>query len=77
MSDLDPSVSVFLARFARELGTDPPTEAEIDAILGLAGVAAHASARQAAPVACWLVARAGADVATATAIAGRLDAPPS
>jgi Domain of unknown function (DUF6457) len=72
VSDADPSVSVFLDRFAAELGVDAPTSAEIDAVLALAAVAAHASARQAAPVACWLAARAGLAVDAATAIAQRL-----
>jgi Domain of unknown function (DUF6457) len=72
VSDADPSVSVFLDRFAAELGVDPPTADDIDAVLALAAVAAHASARQAAPVACWLAARAGVSVDAATAIAHRL-----
>lgn len=74
MSDLDPSVGEFLGRLAIELGVEPPTEAEIDAALQLASVAARASARQAAPVACWLAARARVDLADATAIAERLAA---
>ena len=45
--------------FARLLGTDPPDDAEFTALLELAGVAAHASQRTAAPVSCWLDARAG------------------
>ena len=42
-----------------------PSAEEIDAILALAGVAAHASERIAAPVACWMAA--GADVSLADA----------
>jgi uncharacterized protein DUF6457 len=49
----------WLATYASALGTPPPTEDELDAVLALAGVAAHASERKAAPVACWLAARAG------------------
>ncbi len=49
----------WIVRLAAELGTPPPDGAELDALLGLAGVAAHASERIAAPVSCWLVARAG------------------
>lgn len=45
--------------FARELGTEPPGDAEFAELLELAGVAAHASQRTAAPVSCWLAARAG------------------
>jgi hypothetical protein len=46
-------------RFAKRLGTSPPTDKERDALLGLAGVAAHASERTAAPISSWLTARAG------------------
>ncbi|MGE5746205.1 MAG: DUF6457 domain-containing protein [Solirubrobacterales bacterium] len=49
----------WLEGFARAIGVEPPDAAEIDAVLGLAAVAAHASERRAAPVACWLAARAG------------------
>ncbi len=51
--------------FAERLGVEPPTEAEFTDLLALAGAAAHASERIAAPVACWLAAR--ADVAPAVA----------
>jgi hypothetical protein len=49
----------WLAAFADAAGVDAPTAAEIDALLELAGVAAHASERTAAPVTCWIAARAG------------------
>jgi hypothetical protein len=49
----------WLAAYADRLDLDPPTPDELDAILALAGVAAHASERIAAPAACWLSARAG------------------
>ncbi len=45
--------------YAEQLGIDAPDEEERDHILALAGTAAHASERTAAPVACWLAARAG------------------
>ena len=45
--------------YATRLGTAPPTDDELDAILDLAAEAAHASERIAAPVACWLAAKAG------------------
>ncbi len=67
----------WLAAFAAELGTDPPTSAEVDAVLGLAGVAAHASERTAAPVACWLAARAGRSASDALELARRLSGPPA
>ncbi len=45
--------------YARLLGIEPPGDDEFAALLELAGVAAHASQRTAAPVSCWLAARAG------------------
>jgi hypothetical protein len=48
---------------------DPPDEATVATLLDLAGVAAHASQRTAAPIACWLVGRAGLDADTALALA--------
>jgi hypothetical protein len=49
----------WLAAYAAALGTTPPTDHELEAVLALAGVAAHSSERKAAPVACWMAARAG------------------
>jgi hypothetical protein len=62
----------FLAAYSEALGIDPPTEEEVNQILALAGVAAHASERTAAPVACWLVARAGLDLSEAHRLAEAL-----
>jgi Domain of unknown function (DUF6457) len=45
--------------FTRELEVAPPTEKEFDQILDLAAIAAHASERIAAPVACWVGGRVG------------------
>ena len=53
------------AAFAAELGVDAPDQATIDQLLDLAGVAAHASERIAAPIACWLIGRAGVTPAEA------------
>jgi hypothetical protein len=47
----------WLAEFAEKLGLDPPTKAEIAALLDIAATAAHASERTAAPIACWLAGR--------------------
>lgn len=44
----------WIAAFASDVGIDPPTLEEIDALLELAAIAAHASERTAAPLACWL-----------------------
>ena len=49
----------WIAAYAEKLGTTPPTPAEFSVLLDLAGEAAHASERVAAPVACWVAARAG------------------
>jgi Domain of unknown function (DUF6457) len=47
----------WLKEFAEKLSLDPPTEAEIAALLDIAATAAHASERTAAPIACWLAGR--------------------
>lgn len=62
---LDDSVPAWLADYAAALGVEPPTTDQIDQLLTLAGVAAHASRRQAAPIATWLAARSGLDPAEA------------
>jgi hypothetical protein len=49
----------WLDRYAAAIGIEPPSPEEVDTVLGLAGIAAHASERTAAPVSCWLSARAG------------------
>ncbi|MEJ7782000.1 MAG: DUF6457 domain-containing protein [Solirubrobacteraceae bacterium] len=48
-----------LAALGGRLGTDPPTDEERETLLAMAGVAAHASERWAAPLACWMAGRAG------------------
>jgi hypothetical protein len=49
----------WIEAFAVALGIQPPDPETVSVLLELAGVAAHASERTAAPVACWLVGRAG------------------
>ena len=49
----------WIAAYAEQLGIEPPTGDEFKAILDLAAEAAHGSERIAAPVACWLSAKAG------------------
>jgi hypothetical protein len=51
------NVSQWLEEFANRLGLAPPTEHEQELVLGLAGIAAHASERSAAPISCWLAGR--------------------
>jgi len=55
--------------FATQLGVAPPDEAAIEQLLDLAGVAAHASERLAAPLACYLVGQAGLSPAEALDLA--------
>ena len=62
----------WIAAFAAKLGVDAPDDATIETLLDLAGVAAHASERIAAPIACYLVGRAGLDPTTALAQAGEV-----
>ncbi len=68
------NIQDWLAGFAAEIGTVPPTREELDMLLELAGIAAHASARQAAPITCWLVGRAGLAPRAALAAVKRLAA---
>ena len=62
----------WIESFAGELGVDPPTEEELSTLLNLAGTAAHSSERIAAPIACWLVGRAGVSPDAAREIAERV-----
>ena len=55
----------WLAAYAQKLGVPAPTKEELEAVLDLAGEAAHSSQRIAAPVATWLAGRAGLDLAQA------------
>jgi len=65
MSDVPEEVTDWCRRFAAAAGVAPPTDQEVDDLLALAAIAAHASARQAAPLTCWLTARAGLSLADA------------
>jgi Domain of unknown function (DUF6457) len=60
--------------FAAELGVEPPDDEVAAKLLALAGTAAHASERTAAPLACWLVGRAGVELAAAEAAAAAVAA---
>jgi Domain of unknown function (DUF6457) len=59
----------WLAAYAQKLGVEAPTQDEFRAVLDLAGEAAHGSQRVAAPVACWLAAKAGVDLDEAMRLA--------
>jgi hypothetical protein len=62
----------WIAAYAEKLGMPVPTDGEIEQLLDLAAVAAHASERTAAPVSCWLAARAGVDPPAALVAAREL-----
>jgi hypothetical protein len=66
------NVQEWLAGYAADIGTAPPTREELDVLLEPAGVAAHASERPTAPITCWLVGRAGLEPRDALAVAQRL-----
>jgi hypothetical protein len=72
MTDETMTGNEWIAAFAAELGVEPIAEADVEVLLDLAGVAAHASERLAAPLTCYLVGRAGGSPADALALARRL-----
>ena len=67
------SAPEWISAFAALVGQEVPSDAQREAILALAGTAAHASERTAAPIACWLAAAAGLTVSEATRLARQLD----
>jgi hypothetical protein len=62
----------WIEAFAERLGVDAPDDDLVTTLLDLAGAAAHASERTAAPIACWLVGAAGLSPTEALEIAGDL-----
>jgi Domain of unknown function (DUF6457) len=68
------SASDWVRLFAEELGTTAPAADDVDDLLAIAGMAAHASERTAAPLSTWLVGRAGVAPSEAKAAAARLAA---
>jgi Domain of unknown function (DUF6457) len=62
----------WLAGFAAAAGVEAPTADEVDTLLDLAGLAAHASERTAAPITCWIAATAGLSPTDALALAESL-----
>ena len=63
--------------FAEAIGCEPPSEERMDEILRLASVAAHASERKAAPIACYLAGTTSRPVAELIEVAEGLGAPRS
>jgi hypothetical protein len=62
----------WIAAFAREAGVARPSPEEIRELLELAGSAAHASERTAAPLACWIAGRSALTLEELRAAAERL-----
>lgn len=49
----------WISNFAARIDIDSPSPDETNEILELAGIAAHASERISAPLACWIAGRSG------------------
>ena len=72
MSAAMPTGHEWIDAFCARLGADAPSAEERDAVLALAGVAAHASERIAAPIACWIAGRHGVSLEEAMRLAREL-----
>jgi len=59
--------------FCAEIGVDAPTADEEEQLLELAAVAAHASERPAAPLACWAAGKSGRSPGELREIARRIN----
>lgn len=71
-ADATPTGTEWITAFAARLGIDAPDEATVATLLDLAGAAAHASERTAAPIACWLAGVTGTSPTDALAVAQSL-----
>jgi molybdenum cofactor guanylyltransferase len=71
-----PSAEHWIEAFAAALGRPAPSAEEREAVLKLASVAAHASERRAAPIACWLAAASGVSLDEAVVLAQELSGGP-
>jgi hypothetical protein len=69
---MTPSSSEWISRFAGRLNLEAPSAEDIEVLLDLAGLAAHASQRTAAPISCWLAAKSGLSPADAREAAREL-----
>jgi hypothetical protein len=65
----------WIGAFAEQVGVERPSTEEVRELLELAGTAAHASERTAAPLACWIAGRAGLSLTELRAVAERIGAP--
>ncbi|MDQ3678147.1 MAG: DUF6457 domain-containing protein [Actinomycetota bacterium] len=66
------TVEEFLEAYAAQIGAQIPDRAEMDALLEVASIAAHASERAAAPLACWMGGASGVPAAELLAAARRV-----
>jgi hypothetical protein len=64
----------WITAFACEAGVERPSPEEVRELLELAGTAAHASERTAAPLACWIAGRSGISLQELHEIAERVPA---
>jgi hypothetical protein len=62
----------FLEAFGAQVGVPAPSPQEFDALLEVASIAAHASERLAAPLACWMGGESGVPAAELLAAARRV-----
>jgi len=62
----------WIQAYAQRLGTEPPTNEEWSTLLDVSAEAAHASERVAAPVSCWVAAKAGVEPEEALRVAREL-----
>jgi hypothetical protein len=63
----------WIAAYAEKLGVGPPSPKQVEQLLAVAGIAAHTSERQAAPVSCWVAATAGVSAEQALRAARELE----
>ncbi|MGO9900230.1 MAG: DUF6457 domain-containing protein [Solirubrobacteraceae bacterium] len=63
----------WIASYAEKLGVRAPSAEQVQQLLAVAGIAAHTSERQAAPVSCWVAAAAGASTEQALRAARELE----
>lgn len=59
----------WVVAYAAGAGISPPSDEDVEALLQLAAVAAHASERTVAPITCWIAAAAGLSPTRALALA--------
>ena len=67
-----PTGHEWIDAYCARIGASSPTPEERDTILAFAGVAAHASERIAAPIACWVAGRHGLSLEEALRVAREL-----